>query len=406
MSSARAASLSSSDSLGGDAGNTARALAEARRLAAAGDDAAARQAYVALLQRDPTQRDALVELGALADACGYRAAARTAFRQAVHCHPRHPTARVALGNCLLEDGDPTAAREQYRAALAADPACRAAHQGLARALVELGEAAAAEPHWRAGFAGGALVARRCRGAAPGVKLLLLVSARGGNIPTRHWIDERRFAVTALYAEFHDPARPLPRAQAAAADLDFPLLLRSPGFHTGRHFRRVAERAALAGALAALPGETLLAIQYLDARGPDGLARKYRVMFIDGVAWPVHLAIAADWKVHYFTADMAADAAYRAEEARFLADMPGVLGPRAIVALDAVAAALGLDYAGVDFARAADGTLLLFEANAAMVLNPPDPAPIWDYRRASLARALAAAQRLLAERAGCAGPAAT
>ena len=57
--------------------------------------------------------------------------------------------------------------------------------------------------------------------------------------------------------------------------------------------------------------------------PDGMARKYRVMFIGGVAYPLHLAISADWKVHYFTAAMAADPAFRAEERRFLDDMPAV-----------------------------------------------------------------------------------
>ena len=32
---------------------------------------------------------------------------------------------------------------------------------------------------------------------------------GGNIPTQHWIDDRIFAVTAVYADFFDPADPLP-----------------------------------------------------------------------------------------------------------------------------------------------------------------------------------------------------
>ena len=39
---------------------------------------------------------------------------------------------------------------------------------------------------------------------------MLVSARGGNIPTQLWISLiRQFAVTAIYAEFHDPGLPLP-----------------------------------------------------------------------------------------------------------------------------------------------------------------------------------------------------
>ena len=89
------------------------------------------------------------------------------------------------------------------------------------------------------------------------------------------------------------------------------------------------------------------IQY--ARGADGMARKYRAMFIDGVAYyPLHVAAGADRKVHYSTSAMAADAALREEERRFLADMPGTLGPRAMAALTAVGDILGLDSAGIDF----------------------------------------------------------
>ncbi|MGH7042408.1 MAG: tetratricopeptide repeat protein [Acetobacteraceae bacterium] len=437
------------------------ALERARALASAGADEAAKHAYLEVLLHDPTHCAALLELGTLAEASGHRSAARTAYRQAVRHHPDNPTARVCLGNLLAEDEDLPGARAQYEAALAAAPGFPQAHQGLARVLAELGETAA-EAHRQFGFAGHAISRRRYRGTGPGGQLLLLVAARGGNIPTRHWIDDRRFAVTTLCADFRDPAQPLPphdlvvnaigdadlcaaalaraevmlagstapvinspsrvgatgRAEmarrlggipgviaprtqllprtelAAAEDLAFPLLLRAPGFHTGRHFVRVETRDALAAAIAELPGEALLAIQYLDARGPDGMARKYRVMFIDGAAYPLHLAVAADWKVHYFTAQMAASAAYREEERRFLDDMPGVLGAGGMAALGAIGATLGLAYAGVDFALAADGALLVFEANAAMVVNPPDPDPIWDYRRPAAAAVLAAAQRML------------
>jgi hypothetical protein len=158
--------------------------------------------------------------------------------------------------------------------------------------------------------------------------------------------------------------------------------------------RVEDRADLPQAFAALPGDELLAIEYLDARGPDGLSRKYRVMCIAGEFYPLHLAISADWKVHYFSADMEVSEAHRAEEQRFLEDMPAVLGPRAMAALTHVAAAMGLDYAGIDFALGADGELLLFEANATMLINPPAPQSLWDYRRPSAARALTAARDLI------------
>ena len=181
-------------------------------------------------------------------------------------------------------------------------------------------------------------------------------------------------------------------------LGFPLLLRAPGFHTGRHFLRVETRSALAPALATLPGEELLLIEHLDARGPDGLARKYRIMFIAGVAHPVHLAISPDWKVHYVTSAMATDAGHRNEERAFLDHPDQVLGEKALTALHAVAATLALDYAGIDFALDPAGTVLLFEANATMVINPPEPGPLWDYRRPAIETALQAARRLLLDRA--------
>ena len=185
--------------------------------------------------------------------------------------------------------------------------------------------------------------------------------------------------------------------AEAATMEFPLLLRALGFHTGQHFVRVERAEELAGAALALPGDSLLLIEYLDARGPDGMARKYRVMYIDGVIYPLHLAISADWKVHYITAGMADDAGWRAEEQRFLEDMPAILGANAMTALTRIGETLDLDYMGIDFALNKDKSILLFETNATMVIIPPSPEPMWDYRRAAVARALCAAQDMLRSR---------
>ncbi len=445
----------------------ARALERARALAFAGNDEAAKLAYLAVLRLDQTQFDALNEIASLALASGHRSAARSAYTQAVMFHPDNPVGRVNLGNLLFEDGDIPGAETQFGAALRADPDLAEAHQGLGRVLAESSDGAA-DLHWRKGYAGHAVVTRPYRGPGPGVPLLLLVDARGGNTHTRQWLDERRYAVTAMYTEFFDPTDPLPphavvvnaigdpdrsatalagaeavvaltrapvinppariwatgrvenarrlagvpgviapqtrvlsrTALLADGELRFPLLLRAPGFHTGQHFLYVADRAALPAAAAALPGERVLAIDYLDARGPDGMTRKYRVMFIDGVGYPLHLAISTDWKVHYFSACLATNAAYREEERRFLDDMPRALGAPAMDALAGIGAALGLDYAGVDFALAPDGSLLLFEANATMVVIAPDRDPIWDYRRGAVDAVLAAARRMLAQRAGC------
>jgi glutathione synthase/RimK-type ligase-like ATP-grasp enzyme len=187
------------------------------------------------------------------------------------------------------------------------------------------------------------------------------------------------------------------ASLAGEGFAFPLLLRSPGYHTGRNFVLVETPVDLPEAAASLPSEVLLAIEYLDTRGEDGNARKYRVMMIDGVIYPLHLAISRDWKVHYFTSDMAEQAGHRSEEARFLDDMPSALGPSAMAALERIRNELGLDYAGVDFAVRSDGDLLLFEANATMVIAPPGPDERWAYRRAAIQKILDAAAAMVMAR---------
>lgn len=178
---------------------------------------------------------------------------------------------------------------------------------------------------------------------------------------------------------------------------WPILLRAPGYHTGQHFVRVEQPKDLAIAAASLPGESLLVIEYLDATGSDGKARKGRVMIVDGRLHPLHWAISSDWKVHYFTADMASCADHRAEEARFLSDIAGFLGAPAMAALEAIADRLQLDYGGIDFALAPDGTILLFEANATMNIVPPPPEAIWDYRRQASDMALCETRRMLLAR---------
>jgi len=188
------------------------------------------------------------------------------------------------------------------------------------------------------------------------------------------------------------------AMLARQGFSFPLLLRAPGFHTGHHFAMVASAADLPAAAAGLPDGNLLAIEYLDARGRDGQARKYRAMIVDGQIYPMHLAVSPRWKVHYFTADMADRADHRAEDAAFLADMTRVIGDKAVAALRAIAQRLGLDYGGIDFGLSPAGDVLLFEANATMVVNPPDPDERWAYRRQAVDRILDAARAMLLRRA--------
>jgi hypothetical protein len=442
-------------------------------LAAMGRTLEARNAYLELLARDPSHRLALNNLGTLLYGTGYRTAARTAYAEAVARHPGDPLSHVNLGNVLHDGGEFRAAREQFETALCFDPGHAEAHQGLAYVLAELGDEEGALWHRRKGFEDRSVTALPYRGAGPPLPLLLLISAVGGNIPTRNLLDDRVFRTFVVAPEFYDLQVPLPPHRVVFnaigdADLDapalaaaesllalttakvinrpsavlatgradharlrrvpgvaipatvtlpredlsspeaaatlahrgfrFPLLVRTPGFQTGRHFLRVEGPEALAGAVADLPGKKLTVIEFLNARAADGKMRKYRVMMIDGQLYPLHLAISSHWKIHYFTADMADRPDHRAEDAEFLENMPRVLGPRAMEALAQIQAVLGLDYGGIDFGLSAAGDLLLFEANATMVVNPPEPGERWDYRRPAVERIFAAVGRMLTETA--------
>jgi len=442
-------------------------------LAELGRTLEARNAYIDVLARDPGHRLALNNLGTLLYATGYRTAARTAYAEAVARHPGDPMGHVNLGNILQEIGEHAAAREHFEAALRLDSGHAEAHQGLSYTLAEVGDHAGAEEHRRRGFQDRALHSMPYRGQGPPVSLLLLVSSVGGNIPTRHLLDDRVFRTHVVLPEFYDPNIPLPphqivfnaigdadlaaRALAAAQSLlaltqapvinlpsavmatgradharlahlpgvvtpltanlprdllvssegpaavarhgfRFPLLVRTPGFHTGRHFVKVESAPALAGAVEQLPGQEITVIEFLDARGADGKVRKYRAMMIDGEIYPLHVAISSQWKIHYFTAEMAERADHRAEDAEFLENMPGVAGERAMEALARIQATLALDYAGIDFGLSGAGDVLLFEANATMVVNPPDADERWAYRRPAVERIFAAVRRMLTRQA--------
>jgi glutathione synthase/RimK-type ligase-like ATP-grasp enzyme len=189
---------------------------------------------------------------------------------------------------------------------------------------------------------------------------------------------------------------------AARGFTFPLLLRAPGHHAGMHFALVTTAGELAAVAATLPRDDLFAIEFVDVRDAAGDVRKYRVVAVDGRLYPVHLAIAREWKVHYFSAGMAESAAHRAEEARFIAEPAAVLGPAGMRALEAIVAALGLDYVGIDFAVDAAGRIVVFEANATMAVYHPPGEAMWAYRRPPIDAVIGAVRAMVAARASAVG----
>lgn len=184
------------------------------------------------------------------------------------------------------------------------------------------------------------------------------------------------------------------ATMSAQNLTFPFLLRTPGQHTGMHFVQITDASDMETALLNLPGNEFFAIEFLYARSDDRLIRKYRVIAINGELYPIHLAISSQWKVHYFSAKPESTPAYRDEEARFLEAMPTVLGELNMARLRGIVQLLGLDYGGVDFSLANDGSLLVYEANATMGFVEPPNDPKFEYRRPAMLRAQQAVTAML------------
>ncbi|HXW90294.1 MAG TPA: pyridoxal-dependent decarboxylase [Terriglobales bacterium] len=457
-------------------------FSELRRLVDARND------YIKVLEREPSHRVALNNLGCVLMATGHRKAAGIAYKEAVARHPDDLMSRVNLGYFLLEECERLTvyeqaeqalalrreAREHFEQALRVQPDYEKAHEGLSYVLADLGDEQKAEWHRREAFRSRSIIPLAYRGERAALPVLLLVAASGGNVRLQKFLDDTIFRTYVVLPEFCDGETPLPvhrlvinaigdaevssvalaaaqsviarttapvinspaavlatgrsnnaqrlsglpgvmtpitatlpREQLSHADvevtlarhgLQFPLLLRTPGFHTGLHFLRVDNLEALPDTLAKLPGEELVVMQYLDARGADGKTRKYRAMVIDGQLYPLHCAVSSHWKIHYFTAEMENNPAHRAEDEAFLENMSGVLGPLAMNALERIQSVLGLDYGGIDFGLSAKREVLLFEANATMVVNPPEPDARWNYRRPAYERISAAIQKMLTDRA--------
>ena len=177
-----------------------------------------------------------------------------------------------------------------------------------------------------------------------------------------------------------------------------LLVRPAGSHGGHDLTRMEQPSALAAYLASMPQLDHYLTDYHDYRGADGRYRKYRFIFVDREVYPYHLAIAQDWLVHYWRANMASPESRR-EEANFLADYESVLGGDLVATVQAVARRLDLDYGGMDCAVTADGKLLLFEANASMLVHLDDVSEDFAYKREHVPKIAAAIGRLVARKLG-------
>ena len=185
------------------------------------------------------------------------------------------------------------------------------------------------------------------------------------------------------------------ARAPVPSAAQPWLVRPAGDHGGERLEKVADPDALAGFVAATEADAFYLTRFVDFRSADGHHRKYRFVFLGDARLPYHLAIGEHWKVHYFRTAMDQHDWMRREEAAFLADPACAFGPAQRAALDAIRAAIDLEFFGLDCAIDRAGALVVFEANASMLIHAADSAALFPYKQASFARIRDAFDRLIA-----------
>ena len=192
-----------------------------------------------------------------------------------------------------------------------------------------------------------------------------------------------------------PVRRITRDELTQVTSGFPLLVRPTDAHGGRGLERVDDANAIAVYAARVPAGAYDAGEFVDYRSADGYYRKYRVMFVDREPYPYHLALDESWMIHYRSAPMDEHAWMRDEERRFLKNPQEALGGWDTT-LRAIGAAAGLDYFGIDCTVLADGTIFVFEADAAMLVHAFTPDA---EKQAAVDRIRSALAALLERRAG-------
>jgi len=212
-------------------------------------------------------------------------------------------------------------------------------------------------------------------------------------------DQARALFAGIEGMIVPPVRRLTRQDLRALSLERPTLARPAGDHGGDNLTLLLEEADKDAFLARVTSESLLTCPFHDYRSPDGHWRKYRLIFVDRQVFPYHLAIGDEWLSHYWRVQMGLSDWKRAEEEAFLADWRGVFGERAASAADAAALRLDLDYGGMDCALTQSGELLLFEANACVLLHLDEPKARFGYKHRYVPPIREAFTRMALERAG-------
>ena len=183
-------------------------------------------------------------------------------------------------------------------------------------------------------------------------------------------------------------------QELLPDDAFPLIVRPLGSHAGTDLDKVVDSGQLAAYLRRVGGDEFYLSRFIDYSGADGLFRKYRVVLIAGVPYICHFAISKHWMIHYLNAGMAESLEKRQQEAECMLHFDAQFAQRHRAALAEINRRIGLEYVGIDCAETADGQLLIFEIDNAMIVHGMDPVDMYAYKKPIMQKVFTAFRALL------------
>lgn len=175
---------------------------------------------------------------------------------------------------------------------------------------------------------------------------------------------------------------------------YPFIIRPVGSHAGAGLEKVDTPQALVSYLAEQESLDFFVSEFVNYASLDGAFRKYRIVFVNGRAFPCHMAIANQWDLWYLNAHMESSADKRAEEAAFMDGFDRGFANRHATAFEALTTGIGLDYFGIDCAEDQDGNLVVFEADNALIVHDMDSSEIFPYKGPHMQRIFAAFEDML------------
>lgn len=183
--------------------------------------------------------------------------------------------------------------------------------------------------------------------------------------------------------------------------EFPMIVRKAGSQTGQTVVLLDNEQALREHFENSPtNQEYYIIQFQDCPLRHNVYHKMRLFFIDGTLYPVANVFNNTWNTHSGDRYNIMDKTewMQAQERAYLGDPCGYLGYENFNRMHTIRDLVGLDFFGIDFTILPEGTIFIFELNAAMRHNF-DHAGNFPYTRPYLEKISDAFARMVKDRLG-------